>query len=45
LNKPESPLPKDNVYQVWLILACWIWRRRFLKIFNVFLLFCYLRKG
>jgi hypothetical protein len=29
-------------------LACWFWRRRFLKIFNVFLLFCYylpLKKG
>jgi hypothetical protein len=22
-------------------LACWFWRRRFLKIFSVFLLFCY----
>jgi hypothetical protein len=22
-------------------LACWFWRRRFLKFFSVFLLFCY----
>jgi hypothetical protein len=42
LNKLEFPLPKDNVYQVWLYLACWFWRRRFLKKkFSVFLLFCY----
>jgi hypothetical protein len=27
LNKFESPSPKDNLYQVWLILACWFWRR------------------
>jgi hypothetical protein len=40
LNEFEFPLPKDNVYQVWLNLACWFWRR-FLKIFSVFLLFCY----
>ena len=39
LNKPESPLPKDNLYQVWLNLACWFWKRRFLKIISVFLLF------
>jgi hypothetical protein len=41
LNNLESPLPKDDLYQVWLKLACWFWRRRFLKIFSVFLLFCY----
>jgi hypothetical protein len=41
LNKLEFPSPKDNVYQVWLNLACWFWRRRFLKCFSVFLLFCY----
>ena len=40
LNKLESPSPKDNLYKVWLNLACWFWRRRFLKIFSVFLLFC-----
>jgi hypothetical protein len=27
---------QDNLYQVWLNLACWFWRRRFLKIFSVF---------
>jgi hypothetical protein len=47
LNKLEFPLPKDTLYQVWSNLAHWFWRR-FLKIFNVFLLFCYylpLEKG
>jgi hypothetical protein len=47
LNKLEFLSPKDNVYQVWLNLACWF-SRRFLKIFSVFLLFCYylpLEKG
>jgi hypothetical protein len=29
LNKLEFPLPKNNLYQVWLNLACWFWRRRF----------------
>jgi hypothetical protein len=29
LNKLEFPLPKDNVFQVWLNLACWFWRRIF----------------
>jgi hypothetical protein len=33
LNKLEFPPPKD-VYQVWLNLACWFWRRRFLIFFN-----------
>jgi hypothetical protein len=41
LNKLEFPSPKDNLYQVWLNLASWFWRRRFLKIFSVFLLFHY----
>jgi hypothetical protein len=48
LNKLEFPSPKDNLYHVWLNVACWFWRRRFLKIFSVFLLFCYylpLEKG
>jgi hypothetical protein len=40
LNNLEFPLPKDDLCQVWLKLACWFWRRRFLKIFSVFLLFC-----
>jgi hypothetical protein len=34
------PLPKDDLCQVWLKLACWFWRRRFFKYFSVFLLFC-----
>jgi hypothetical protein len=25
----EFPLPKDNLYQIWLELACWFWRRIF----------------
>ena len=28
LNKLESPSPKDALYQVWLKLAMWFWRRR-----------------
>jgi hypothetical protein len=43
LNKLEFPSPKDNMHQIWLILACWFWRTRFLKMFSVFLLFCYYR--
>jgi hypothetical protein len=35
------PLPKNDLYQVWFKLACWFWRRRFLKIFSEFLLFRY----
>jgi hypothetical protein len=27
----ESPLPKDDLYQVCLKLASWFWRRRFLN--------------
>jgi hypothetical protein len=48
LNKLEFPSPKDNLYQVWLKLARCFWRRRFLKIFSLFLLFRYylpLEKG
>jgi hypothetical protein len=30
LIKLEFPSPNDNLYQVWLNLACWIWRKRFL---------------
>jgi hypothetical protein len=41
LKNLKFPLPKDDVYQVWLKLACWFWSRRFFKIFSVFLLFCY----
>jgi hypothetical protein len=39
LNKLEFPSSKDNLYQVWSNLACWFWRRRFLKIFSAFSLF------
>jgi hypothetical protein len=48
LNKLELPSPKDNLYQVWLKLACWFWRRFFFFNFSVFLLFRYylpLEKG
>ena len=41
------PLPKNALYQVWLKLAKWFWRR-FLNIFNIILLLCYylpLEKG
>jgi hypothetical protein len=40
LNKLEFHSPKDNLYQVWLHLACWFWRR-FIKIFSAFSLFRY----
>ena len=36
LNKLESPSPKDALCQVWLKLAQWFWRRRFLNFNNVF---------
>ena len=48
LNKFENPLPKDALCQVWLKLAQWSWRKRFLNVVNAFLLFCYylpLEKG
>jgi hypothetical protein len=48
LNKLEFPSSKDNLYKIWLNLAFWFWRRRYLKIVNVFLLFRYylpLKKG
>jgi hypothetical protein len=48
LNKLNFPLSKDTLYQVWLNLVRWFWRRRFLKIFSVVLLFRYylpLEKG
>ena len=41
LYKLESTLPKDASWQVWLKLAQWFWRRRFLNFVNIFLLFCY----
>ena len=39
LNKLESPSPKDVLCQVWLKLAQWFWRRRFINFVNVFSLF------
>jgi hypothetical protein len=33
------PLPKDDLYQVWLKLNYWCWRIRFFKILSIFLLF------
>ena len=39
LNKLESPSPKDALWQVWLKMAKWFWRRRFLDFVNVFSLF------
>ena len=39
LNKLESPPPKDALCQVWLKLAQWFWRKRFLNSINVFSLF------
>ena len=40
LNKLESPPPKDDLCQVWLKLAQWFWRRRFLNDPTLFLHFC-----
>jgi hypothetical protein len=48
LNKLEFPSHEDNFYQLWFNLACLLWRRSILKIFDVFLLFRYylsLEKG
>jgi hypothetical protein len=33
-NKLEFPSPKDNLYQVWLNLASWFWKRRFFRNFQ-----------
>ena len=39
--KVEYPSPKDVLCQVWLKLALWFWRRRFLNFVNFFFaLFC-----
>ena len=40
LNKFESPSSKDALCKVWLKLAQWVWRRRFLYFVNVFSPFC-----
>ena len=48
LRKPEFPSPKDALGQVWLKLAQWFLRKRFLKFVNIYLLFRYylpLEKG
>ena len=48
LNKHDFPSPKDALCQVWLKLALWFLRRRFLKFVNVFSPFPYylpLEKG
>jgi hypothetical protein len=39
-KKFEYPSPKDNLCQVWLELAQWFWRRRFLNDPIPFLHFC-----
>ena len=36
LNKTESPLPKDDLCQVWLKLTQWFLRRRFFNFVNLF---------
>ena len=41
LNKFDSPSPKEAVANVWLKLAQWFRKRRFLNIFNVILQFPY----
>jgi hypothetical protein len=40
LKKLQLPSCKDNLYRVWLILACWFWRRIFFffKIQSIFTL-------
>ena len=38
-TKLESPSTKDALCQVWLKLAQWFWRRRFLNFVNIFSLF------
>jgi hypothetical protein len=40
LNNLEFPPPKDDLGQVWLKLAQWFWRRRFLYDPTPFLHFC-----
>jgi hypothetical protein len=39
LNNSESHLPKDDLHQVWLKLASWFWRGRFLNILVYFYFF------
>ena len=35
-----NPSPKNALFQVWLKLAQWFWRRRIFNVVNIFLLFC-----
>ena len=39
LKKLDSASPKDTLFQDWLKLAQWFWRRVFLNFVNVFSLF------
>ena len=39
LNNLIYHSPKDDLFQVWLKLSQWFWRKRFVKIVNVFSLF------
>jgi hypothetical protein len=41
LSKLESPSPKDDLCQVWIELAQWLWRRKFLNEPTPFLHFFY----
>jgi hypothetical protein len=40
LNKFESTSSKDDLCQIWLKLAQWFWRKRFLNDLIPFLHFC-----
>jgi hypothetical protein len=35
LNNVEFPLPKEALYQVWLKLVCWFWRRKLFFNINI----------
>jgi hypothetical protein len=39
LNKLASPPLNDDLWQVWLKLALWFWRRRFLNALTIFIHF------
>jgi hypothetical protein len=45
MNKSEYPSPKDDLGKVWLKLAQWFWRRRFLKLFHIFYIFAIISLG
>ena len=42
MNKLESPSTRDTLCQVWLKLAQWFWKRRFLNFVNVFFTISYI---